>query len=38
MDVRNVGNQKRELIKIRNTPDLMWVTPKADKESRTDFK
>ena len=38
MDVRNVGNEKRELRKIRNTPDLMWVTPKVDTESSTDFK
>lgn len=38
MDVRNAGNQNRKLREIRNTPDLIWVTPKVDTESRTDFK
>ena len=38
MDVRDAGNQKRELGEIRNMPDLVWVPPKVDTELRTDFK
>lgn len=38
MEVRNTGNQTRELREIRNRPVWIWVPQKVDTGSRTDFK
>lgn len=40
MEVRNTGSQKKRELRrgIGNRPVLMWLSPKTDTKSRTEFK